>query len=536
MKAKHRPIRFTIPTKVSFLVLATVLISIFAFAIFIFLKVKHEEEKAFAQTSASLGLAMGEQIWHFQEEIKRDMTNILALIDPAAPRRNQDSIKIILQKNPQLLYFEMSHIQPMGKGHSEILALFNENALHQKEAAKDEVRLQIERNILQFTSEKETDINYHFQAEPESFPIYIFTLDRKKRLYVAFVLAKDVFTRTYSPTAPVEVMIANTQNQVLFASPKSEGFPLGAVAMFIESRATNQGILDRFKESADSPEYAVHFYRAADGIQLFTFKNLDTAGLDKKGFTRDVIYFSTLVSLFMLAISFIFSRSLSRRLQRLMGLTENIVAGNYQIHLDGVTRDEVGHLAAQFKVLGQRLGERENRMEQVTELANRDGLTGVYNQRYFRVRLDELIAASRTEGTPLTLILMDIDHYKRFNDEYGHQQGDVVIQQLAHLLLSLTRKSDLVARYGGDEFAILLVNTEPDIALQIAERIREAFENKKINRFGSTDGETLSGTCSLGVANFDGDSMRSPSDLIQKADEYLYRAKRNGRNQIYSGA
>jgi two-component system cell cycle response regulator len=181
--------------------------------------------------------------------------------------------------------------------------------------------------------------------------------------------------------------------------------------------------------------------------------------------------------------------------------------------------------------LGEKLGERESQFEKVTELATKDGLTGVFNHRYFSTHLAERFEKAKQTGEPLSLILIDIDNYKEFNDRYGHQQGDLVIQQLAHLLVNLTRRSDLVARYGGDEFAVLLSRTDRELALQIAERIRVAFEQKPLSRFRG-EGH-LTGTCSVGVATYVGNNFATPQDLIQQSDTALYQAKRNGRNQVF---
>lgn len=526
--------RITIPVKVALLVLTTVLVSVLAFASYIFVKVKQEEEKSFAHTVTNLGVVMGEQLWRAQEDIKKDMTNILALINPAFPTKGVDSIRVILQKNPQLLFFEIAQLETDKEGHKDLLSLYNENALLREAADRNEITLQIERDLNDFSERKENEVNYHFSSLPGQFPIYIFELDIKKGLYVAFALTKDAFSKIHNSTSSVDLVLLNSQLQVLYSSTEENAFPIDAYVKFIESRPSNQGSVERFRTGNNLPEFATHFYRAADGILLVSYKNLNSAGLDPNIFIRDVILFCGALSVVMLLISFAFSTGLSSRIKKLMGLTENIAAGNYNVSSDLRARDEVGDLADHFRVLGERLGEKDTHMEKVTEMANRDGLTGLYNRRYFRERLEEVFESSQKNGKHLGLILLDIDHYKRFNDEYGHQQGDIVIQQLAHLLLTLTRKSDFVARFGGDEFAVLLVNTDLKVSQHIAERIREAFQHKRISRLNGEG--TLSGTCSLGVASTETHKFANADELIADADDRLYKAKRNGRNQVYSGA
>jgi diguanylate cyclase (GGDEF)-like protein len=515
---------------VALLVLATVFVSVTAFAVFIFFKVKQEEEGDYARTVESLGALMGERILNVQEEIKKDMTGILALVNPSSPDREVEALRIILQKNPVLLYFELARLAPEKNGHGELVSLFNENALVKESVDKGELRRQIEEDINAFASRQGEEINYHFESRPGQFPIYIFELDIRRKIYAAFALTKDVFTRFYNPATPADVILLNGENNVLFASRPEENFPARDFAAALES-SSNQGVFEKYRATPDASEFAVHFYRAADGVTLLTFKNLTPAGLDRKSFEGDVLFFFGAVSAIMLLISFAFSKGLSVRLQKLMGLTEKIAAGQYHVGSDLRARDEVGDLADHFRRLGEHLVEKDTRMERVTELATRDGLTGVYNRRYFHERLEEAFEETRRTRRPMALILLDIDRYKHFNDEYGHQQGDIVIQQLAHLLTTFTRKNDLVARYGGDEFAVILRDAEPEVALVIAERIREAFEQRRISRSG---GSPLSGTCSLGVASFDGQNLESPDELIKKADDFLYTAKRGGRNQVQS--
>lgn len=154
----------------------------------------------------------------------------------------------------------------------------------------------------------------------------------------------------------------------------------------------------------------------------------------------------------------------------------------------------------------------------------RDYLTGLYNHRFFRKELNRRIDEAERYDLGFCLILFDLDHFKRVNDQYGHQTGDQVLEKFADLLQDLSRESDAVFRYGGEEFAIILPETSIDEASNLAERIRERVSKYD---FGIDRQITISG----GVAEFPSDST-DESDLIQKVDERLYRAKDRGRNRI----
>lgn len=162
------------------------------------------------------------------------------------------------------------------------------------------------------------------------------------------------------------------------------------------------------------------------------------------------------------------------------------------------------------------------------DMADKDGLTGIYNHRFFKVFLSRQIIQHKRYDHPLTLIMLDIDYFKKLNDTHGHQAGDSVLKQVAELLLRLTRKADLVARYGGEEFAVILTETDLRGGAVAAERIRMAFERYSFVHEGKLK---LKLTASLGVAVVKQD-IETADELIEAADKLLYEAKRLGRNRI----
>lgn len=193
---------------------------------------------------------------------------------------------------------------------------------------------------------------------------------------------------------------------------------------------------------------------------------------------------------------------------------------NYYTQVD---RDAFSMLAAQ---LGVALENVINLLK-IQKLAETDGLTGLNNHRKFQERMSELIAVSHREPMRFSLLLLDIDHFKSFNDKFGHQAGDQVLKHLAKLLKQQAREIDIVARYGGEEFAVVLRQCEPKMAVKIAERIRKACDQQKIK----IRDEILNITISIGISCFP-EHGADPTTLIAVADNALYRAKEQGRNRV----
>ena len=165
--------------------------------------------------------------------------------------------------------------------------------------------------------------------------------------------------------------------------------------------------------------------------------------------------------------------------------------------------------------------------ESVHRQATHDALTQLHSHRAFQQRLQEEILRSGRSQTPLALIMCDVDHFKRYNDQFGHQAGDQLLRTLASILASFARPVDFAARYGGEEFALILPNFVRSEAVALAERIRARVAEEPFVFQGAPTHATMS----LGVAAFPTDAMTA-SQIVRVADERLYRAKHGGRNQV----
>ena len=177
----------------------------------------------------------------------------------------------------------------------------------------------------------------------------------------------------------------------------------------------------------------------------------------------------------------------------------------------------------------EKLKEIENLREEALRLSYTDDLTGIYNHRFFIEQLTREVERHKRYSTPLSLLMIDIDYFKHYNDTNGHLAGDEVLRGIAILIERGVRQTDIVARYGGEEFSAILTNTEREGALEFAERVRKNVSDTRFPNESAQPNKDL--TVSVGVATFSS-SISTLTDLIREADHALYRAKKGGRNRV----
>jgi diguanylate cyclase (GGDEF)-like protein len=209
-----------------------------------------------------------------------------------------------------------------------------------------------------------------------------------------------------------------------------------------------------------------------------------------------------------------------------------VVALVYSLRVRQLTRRELqlSRLVDERTVeLRERTAQLEVANAALEELATVDSMTGLANRRRFDVFIQQEWQRAERSRLPLSLLLLDIDHFKMFNDRYGHPAGDECIRQVASVLREAAhRVSDLGCRYGGEEFAVILADTPAEGAFAVAEFIRRQVEGLGMPNADAPDGNV---TVSIGVATRDGDRCRRVVDLVQACDRALYDAKRLGRNR-----
>jgi two-component system, cell cycle response regulator len=213
----------------------------------------------------------------------------------------------------------------------------------------------------------------------------------------------------------------------------------------------------------------------------------------------------------------------SRQLRGSLNLA-SVEAGRF---VAGMATDFMERLAAIVAICLENVASQER----LRHLGMTDPLTGVYNRRYFDQRLHEEVDRALRSGQPLCCMVLDVDHFKRINDVFGHAAGDAVLREMTLHIKAQLRTSDVMARYGGEEFAVLLTQTGIGASLAIAERIRQTVADARLVIAGGT---RLAVTLSLGVAILDRTRERgtAAATLVAEADAAMYRAKNGGRNRV----
>jgi len=251
----------------------------------------------------------------------------------------------------------------------------------------------------------------------------------------------------------------------------------------------------------------------------------------------EILYIGIFILLLSLVMSTIYLHRKLKPIQELAKMAERIGKGDYSIRAKVCTNDEIGLLARQFNLMVDKLQNQiqnldkmvQEKTEALRELAITDALTKLYNRRYFNEVSIEMFRLGKRIDKPLSMMMIDIDRFKRVNDTYGHLVGDRVLSTISTLILKIKRESDIVCRYGGEEFVFLLPETDKEGAFELAERLRKTIEEYEIVL---EEGERLHFTVSIGIAEADYSKDKGIEDVIRRADDAMYIAKRDGRNTI----
>jgi diguanylate cyclase (GGDEF)-like protein len=236
--------------------------------------------------------------------------------------------------------------------------------------------------------------------------------------------------------------------------------------------------------------------------------------------------------------AYLLGLSMVRPLDRLTSGAARVAAGDLQVDIPVSSRSEVGYLTEVFNSMVARLRRGREKLaainetlrqknEELHKISITDSLTGLYNRKHLMDTLDREVARSERHKHPFALLIIDIDHFKEYNDTYGHLAGDEVLRRLASVFKESIRSCDYAARYGGEEFIFLLPETGAEDGAQAAERIRSRVAEEE---FGSSDKPTVV-TVSVGIAAYPnhGDN---PKTIVGLADDALYKAKERGRNRV----
>jgi diguanylate cyclase (GGDEF)-like protein len=217
-----------------------------------------------------------------------------------------------------------------------------------------------------------------------------------------------------------------------------------------------------------------------------------------------------------------------RPIERLSGGAKRVAGGDLEIAIPTLGSGELAQLTDVFNDMVRRL--REGRQE-LERLSVTDPLTGLANRRRLEAEIEREALRGDRLSRKFAVLMLDVDHFKKFNDTWGHQAGDDVLKRLARALQEQVREVDTAARYGGEEFTVILTETTAAEAMKVAERIRARVAEEKISQNGSE----VQVTVSVGLAEFPSDG-KTPEAIIASADQALYKAKEAGRNRVVMAA
>ena len=234
-----------------------------------------------------------------------------------------------------------------------------------------------------------------------------------------------------------------------------------------------------------------------------------------------IIFTVFIISIFII----IFSLKLLHPLELLIEGIKKITSGDLSFSIKNVSNDEIGVVVNAFNHMTQK---RKLVTEKLEEMAIRDGLTGLYNHKYFYTLLEKEVAREDRYHNTVALLLIDIDHFKNVNDKYGHRAGDTILSALSQRLMTRARTTDYVCRYGGEEIAVILIETNIIEAQSIAEELRILIASEP---FLIEDGRYVFITVSIGVSAYS-EEAKETSMMVSNADNALYRAKNDGRNRV----
>ncbi|MDE2365504.1 MAG: diguanylate cyclase [Betaproteobacteria bacterium] len=362
-----------------------------------------------------------------------------------------------------------------------------------------------------------------------------------KGALVAVLDLRTLHSRLKSATnsPPGEVLLLDSNGRILTTSQGDTGKPMQLDISLLQRLLAQPGESQVFQGATHRDVIGVADISRELGITIVAERSraeVYRAWIDLRNMF--LVLVGSLV-LIVAAVAFKMGRSIVGPLQRLIRAADRIAEGDLDVQLAATRNDELGRLTTVFNQMADRLRHnhaeivaanesmrQQNRM--LATLSVTDSLTGLYNRsKLDAILTDELARFNRTQRR-FSLLMLDIDYFKTLNDTYGHVTGDEILAAVARILLQSVRSIDYAARYGGDEFIIILVETSADMARKTAERIRSQVENM---RYG-VDGTTISVTVSIGIVQCQHDDA-TPTMLLARVDNALYEAKRAGRNRAY---
>lgn len=342
-----------------------------------------------------------------------------------------------------------------------------------------------------------------------------------------------------------EAAVYTKAGQVIFSRTSLGANELKSIPNLptFKSSLQNQSIIQVSQQDISGRNYLISTQmQSFGGLISVTMIDTATAFAGVKSVYMSAFILAVASVLFSYFLAMYLSSSITKPLSSLTQQMQNVSKGQLDVVVDVKTKDEVGILAFNFKKMASDLKsskqelldlnrDLENkvaeRTKQLEELTIKDPLTGSYNRRYFDTKIAEEIKRSKRSGAPVGLLYLDIDHFKKYNDQNGHPEGDQLLINFAKTVRGIVRAEDSFCRLGGEEFCVVAVNTDVEGMKILAEKVRSVIYATDF-KFGEKQPMGRL-SCSIGVSLFP-EFAHDPESLVKAADEALYRAKQGGRN------
>ncbi|MBC7419838.1 MAG: diguanylate cyclase [Bdellovibrio sp.] len=367
----------------------------------------------------------------------------------------------------------------------------------------------------------------------------------KKHVFFFFFNKSELFSLR-SANSISDIIVYNKLGQVLFAegSMSAEGLSQFSKSSVFTTAVQNKNILQVSEQKINGQKFLVSVQAQPLGeLVIATMISTEAAFQGVSQVYFDAAYLSVFSVLFSYLLATVLSSTITSPLMLLTKQMQNISKGQLDVEVEIKSHDEIGVLASNFKQmtldlkaskadlqdlnrdLEQKVADRTKELE---ELTIKDPLTGAFNRRYYDQRVTEEIARSKRTGNPVGLLYLDIDHFKKYNDQNGHPEGDQLLINFVKVLKSAIRNSDYLCRLGGEEFCVITVDTPSEGVQLFAEKVRLAIYETDFKYGERQPMGRLS--ASIGVSLYP-QFCSDPATLMKSADEALYKAKQGGRNQ-----
>lgn len=511
---KNAAHRFTIPRKLAILSLLIVVVSLGSFAVFSLNEFRDDKLKYVYQVTNMFTRSAGTQIERVFNDRRTFSEKLVSRVEKwQNPVSSAPILEQGLKTDNSIQKVVLFHVRPNG---------FESFYIWRRD--KNE---KTEFDFSQLSDELGSHIK--FQMDENNEAMVVRQVGQKVGVEV-FYSVKAV-TDAISQIPESDAMVVGFNGELILATSQNAEISQ-SLLQFAKSSPVENGSFD-FESETDT--FIGGFFDLKQGYTLLTQVSKNQALAQQNMILSKLGVFAVALGALAMMLSMLFIRKLSSALLTLSKYVDDLAAGRYDQKVDINTKDELEDIAFHFNRLTTILSTREKDLAKATDEANKDGLTGLWNHRFFKQNLKEKFLLSNRHKRSLSIAIIDLDNFKSINDTHGHPQGDAVLKSLAQHLTESLRETDIVCRYGGEEFVVLMPETDIKGAYSKLERVRSGFADIQ-HQLLSDPSKAIRVTMSVGISCTMPVGKAHMDDLISEADELLYKAKKGGKNRCVTAA